>query len=103
MLAESLGRFVELTEQRKSLEEQLEQVKKEAATVEQALLGDFEQAGVSSAKVNGTTVYLYRTLAVRPKEDRLSVCAALRAVGLSEYVSNEPSFNTNSLTAYVKE
>lgn len=103
MLSDNLTRFVELTERRKALEESLDAVKKIAAAVEKSLLDDFERAGVSSAKVNGTTVCLHRTMAVRPKADRLAVCAALRAAGLGDYVSVEATYNTNSLTAYVKE
>ncbi len=52
--------------------------------------------------IDGRTVYVERKLWAKAKDgDKPSVCKALKRCRLGDYV--EETFNTNSLSAYVRE
>ncbi len=95
--------FLFLSTKQKELEESLERCKHDKAAVEKELLTEFEHDGVGSVKVNGTTVFLYRKLVARAKDnDRPRLIAALLQCGLRDYVNTEATFNTMKVEAYVR-
>ena len=102
MNTEELKRFVALEERRKQLEAEVDSIKAEAAELEGLLLPQFEQSGMERVSIDGRTVYVERKLWAKAKDgDKPSVCKALKRCRLGDYV--EETFNTNSLSAYVRE
>jgi len=102
MNTEELKRFVALEEQRHQLEAEIDTIKAEAAELEGRLLPQFEQSGTERIAIDGRTVYVERKLWAKAKDgDKPSVCKALKRCRLGDYV--EETFNTNSLSAYVRE
>jgi hypothetical protein len=102
MNTDELKRFVALEERRRQLEAEVEAVKAEAAELEQRLLPQFEHSGMERVSIDGLTVYLERKLWAKAKDgDKPSVCTALKRCHLGDYV--EETFNTNSLSAYIRE
>ncbi|HLH16240.1 MAG TPA: hypothetical protein VKX45_03425 [Bryobacteraceae bacterium] len=102
MNTEELKRFVALEERRRQLEAEVDTIKSEAAELEQHLLPQFEQEGFEKISIDGRTVYIERKLWAKAKDgNKAAVCKALRRAHLGDYV--EETFNTNSLSAYVRE
>ncbi len=102
MNTEELKRFVALEERRRQLETEVDTVKAESAELEQRLLPQFEQEGFEKISIDGRTVYVERKLWAKAKDgDKAAVCKALKRARLGDYV--EETFNTNSLSAYVRE
>ena len=102
MNTEELKRFVALEEQRHQLEAEIDTIKAEASELEGRLLPQFEQSGTERIAIDGRTVYVERKLWAKPKDgDKPAVCKALKRCRLGDYV--EETFNTNSLSAYVRE
>ena len=97
-----LKRFVQLEKRRRELESQLKEAKAESGHLEAMLLEKFAESGIASIKVDGLTVYLHRQLWAGPIDGNyIAACEALQAVGLGDMV--EPRFNTNTLSAWVRE
>jgi hypothetical protein len=102
MNTDELKRFVALEERRRQLEAEIDTLKAEAAELEMSLLPQFEQGGLERVSIDGRTVYIERKLWAKAKEgDKAAVCKALKRAHLGDYV--EETFNTNSLSAYVRE
>ncbi len=102
MNTEELKRFIALDDRRRQLETEIDKVKAEVAELEQLLLPAFERDGVERVSIDGKTVYLERKLWAKAKDgDKAAVCKALKRTHLGDYV--EETFNTNSLSAYVRE
>jgi hypothetical protein len=102
MNTEELKRFVALEERRRQLETEIDSIKAEAAELEERLLPQFEQTGMERVSIDGRTVYVERKLWAKAKDgDKPAVCKALKRCHLGDYV--EETFNTNSLSAYVRE
>ena len=102
MNTDELKRFVALEERRRQLETEVDSIKAEAAELEQRLLPQFEQSGTERIAIDGRTVYVERKLWAKAKDgDKVGVCKALKRCRLGDYV--EETFNTNSLSAYVRE
>lgn len=102
MNTEELKRFVSLEERRRQLEAEIDTIKAEAAELEGVLLPQFEQGGFEKVSIDGRTVYVERKLWAKAKDgDKTAVCQALKRARLGDYV--EETFNTNSLSAYVRE
>ena len=102
MNTDEMKRFVALEEQRHQLEAEIDTIKAEAAELEGRLLPQFEQSGTERIAIDGRTVYVERKLWAKAKDgDKPSVCKALKRCRLGDYV--EETFNTNSLSAYVRE
>ena len=102
MNTDELKRFVALEERRKQLEAEVETIKAESSELETRLLPQFEQSGTERIAIDGRTVYVERKLWAKAKDgDKPSVCKALKRCRLGDYV--EETFNTNSLSAYVRE
>ena len=102
MITEELKRFVALEERRRQLETEIDTVKAEAAQLEELLLPEFERNGLEKVSIDGCTVYLERKLWAKAKDgDKAAVCKVLKRARLGDFV--EETFNTNSLSAYVRE
>ena len=102
MNTEELKRFVALEERRRQLEAEVDTIKAEATELEQRLLPQFEQEGFEKISVDGRTVYVERKLWAKARDgNKAAVCKALKRARLGDYV--EETFNTNSLSAYVRE
>jgi len=70
--------------------------------IEQLLLPEFERNGLEKVSIDGRTVYLERKLWAKAKDgDKAAMCKALKRAHLGDFV--EQTFNTNSLSAYVRE
>ena len=102
MNTQELKRFVALEERRRQLETEVDAIKAEASELESRLLPQFEQSGTERIAIDGRTVYVERKLWAKAKDgDKPAVCKALKRAHLGDYV--EETFNTNSLSAYVRE
>jgi len=102
MNTEELKRFVALEERRRQLEAEVDTIKAEATELEQRLLPQFEQEGFEKISIDGRTVYVERKLWAKARDgNKAAVCKALKRARLGDYV--EETFNTNSLSAYVRE
>jgi hypothetical protein len=102
MNTDELKRFIALEERRRQLETEIDAVKAEAAELEGTLLPQFEQSGLEKVTIDGRTVYVDRKLWAKAKNgDKPAVCKALKRAHLGDFV--EETFNTNSLSAYVRE
>ena len=102
MNTDELKRFVALEDRRKQLEAEVESIKAEASELEGLLLPQFEQSGMERVSIDGRTVYVERKLWAKAKDgDKPAVCKALKRCRLGDYV--EETFNSNSLSAYVRE
>lgn len=100
--AELLKEFVDLQKLKADLDAELESCKKRLAEIEPILLDQFSQNSTSKVTAHGRTVYVHRQLWAKAKDgDKQAVIEALRASSLTQYVSE--TFNTNSLSAYVRE
>ena len=102
MNTDELKRFVALEERRRQLEAEIDTLKAEAAELEQALMPQFEQAGIERVSVDSRTVYVERKLWASAKNgDRQALCKALKRARLSQFV--QETFNSQSLSALVRE
>jgi hypothetical protein len=102
MNTDELKRFVALEERRRQLEAEIDTIKAEAAELEALLLPQFEQSGMERVAIDGRTVYIERKLWAKARDgDKAAVCKALKRCRLGDYV--EQTFNSNSLSAYVRE
>jgi hypothetical protein len=98
----AVSRLVELVAKKRALEADVKTLSREIAEIEESLLEQFGEAGVSSIRTEGGTVSLSRQLWATCKDgDYERACSALRAAGLDEFV--QPRFNSNSLSAYFRE
>ncbi len=97
-----LAKFVDYTKEKKALDKRLATVKAEMGTLEEIILEEFENLGVSSMRCGDTTVHLRRQLWARAKDgDKDTVCEVLRDLEMGDMVSE--TFNTNTLSAWVRE
>jgi len=97
-----LAEFVRLQEERRKIESTLDSLKEILKVMEEEILGEFERTGMSSAKVDGMTIYLHRQLWAGPKEgDYATACRVMKENGLGDFVSER--FNTNTVSAWVRE
>ena len=96
-----LARLVEITNARKTLEKEVEEIKKEAEMIRTRIMEMFITMGVTSMKAAGKTLYIQRQLWAGTAEtaSRQDVVAALEELGMNDYVS----FNIQSLSGYVRE
>jgi hypothetical protein len=99
-----LGRFLELTEQERTLKEALRIVGAELERVDEALVANMVEEGLRSVKLDtGDSVYLHRRTYPKMRDgmERRDVIEALRAAGYDALV--EPNYNSNRLNALVSE
>ena len=100
---DSLARFVALDHERREVEDRLDAIKKEQATLNERLLEEWADRGQKSANVDGLTVYIAHDFYCTKKSEISTeqIIAALRANGLEQCV--QTGYNATSLKAFVKE
>jgi hypothetical protein len=98
---EQLKEFVCLENRKKELDAEQKQVKQQLDDLEQVLVPQFIQDGIQKMTVDGRTVSLVHDIYASPLYDREDVVAALKQSELGQYVAE--NYNTNSLTAFVRE
>lgn len=107
MNIQKLQLFAQRSDLKRTLEEELDNVKAELAELEQALLAQFEEDGVPAMKLNRpdgsvTTVYLHRQTWAGPIDgDYRRACEALREAGMGALV--QIRFNTQQVSAVIRE
>ena len=97
----ALREFVQLAERKDQLNGELKAISARLDELEQALVPQFLNDGVSSMRVDGRAVYVAQDIYASPVNDRDEVIAALKASELGQYVSE--NYNTQSLKAFVRE
>ena len=99
--------FAALTARKKKLEDGLRSVKDEMSSLEPVLLQELtdnqlDRLPVTTDDGDRITVFTHRQLWARAKDgDKEAVVKTLKDCGLADFVSE--SYNTNSLSAYVRE
>lgn len=101
MNMEQLKEFVCLENRKRDLDAELKGVKAKLDELEEALVPQFIEAGLTKATVDGRTVSLAQEIYASPLDGRERVVEALKASELAQYVSE--NYNTNSLSAFVRE
>jgi len=97
-----LKEFIKLSKEKKDLKCRLNRIDEELEKLEESLLEDFQNIGLSKITLDNSTVYIKKRLFVSPKDgNREAVLEALRESELTEFI--QENFNTNTLTAYVRE
>lgn len=94
-------RFVDLNNQYTDLKAELRDVTDRRKGVMEALVTAMIDAGFSSIRVEGATIFLWETLRARALEEKSVVCAGLHEAGLDEFVSE--GFNLNTISAWLRE
>lgn len=103
MELDKVKQFLDLESQESEIEERLKAVKRLKSALEKEILDEFEKDGVHNIKLNGRLVYLYRKVVARPKNGKESVIDALRSAGLEDLLNTEPTYNTNTLDAFIRD
>lgn len=101
MDTDRVRQLVRLKVRKDELETKLKAVKAEIDKLSTSLVDEFAEDGVAHAAVDGHTAYLHRQLWASAAGEKTDLVAALQRNGLGHFVS--PSFNTNTLSAYVRE
>ena len=112
MIMEPLREFASLEARKKELDAELKATQQKLNELEELIIPQFIEEGVPSMSVTvpcqccgahaGTrTLSIYQDVYASPLNDRLDVAAALKASELGQYVAE--NYNTNSLTALVRE
>jgi hypothetical protein len=101
MNMEQLKEFVCLENRKRDLDAELKGVKARLDELEEALVPQFIEDGLTKATVDGRTVSLAQEIYASPLDGRERVVEALKASELAQYVSE--NYNTNSLSAFVRE
>lgn len=100
---EDLKKFVSLTKQKKSMEEELKDIQSELDRLESLLISFFEEQGIQKISVDGRTVYIRRQLWMKQNEgtDKQAACNALKQAGLEDFVKE--NFNVQTISSYARE
>ncbi len=98
---QQLREFVSLENRKKDLDAELKSVKQRLDYLEDALASQFVEDGVQRMTVDGRTVSIQQDVYASPLNDREDVVEALKRSELGQYVGE--NYNTNSLTAFVRE
>ena len=105
MNMEQLREFVSLENRKRDLDAELKATNQKLDELEDLIIPQFIEAGVPSiaVTVDGSTrtLSIYPDVYASPLNDRAEVAAALKASELGQYVAE--NYNSNSLTAYVRE
>ena len=96
-------RYAELLQQKRLLEKDLREVKRDIAAAQEPLLDKLAEQGLRSIKTDeGDTVYMHRAVYVGAKDtDYDRACDAFSAAGLGEFVQRR--FNSNTVSAWYRE
>ncbi len=105
MNMEQLREFVSLENRKRDLDAELKAANQRLDELEDLIIPQFMEAGVPSiaVTVDGSTrtLSIYPDVYASPLNGRTEVAAALKASELGQYVAE--NYNSNSLTAYVRE
>ena len=105
MNMEHLREFVSLENRKRDLDASLKAANQRLDELEGLIIPQFIEEGVPSiaVTVDGSTrtLSIYPDVYASPINDRPEVAAALKASELGQYVAE--NYNSNSLTAYVRE
>lgn len=101
--ADLVNEFIELEDQRKGKEGEIDKIKERLAELEPQIMERFENAGMQSMKSKqGTVIYIRRDLWAGAKEGaEVLLLEALKSVGLGDMVKEK--VNTQTLSAYIRE
>jgi len=101
--ADLVNEFIELDEQRKGKEGEIDKLKERMAELEPQIMERFENAGMQSMKSkHGTVIYVRRDLWAGAKEGAdVLLLESLKSVGLGDMVKEK--VNTQTLSAYIRE
>lgn len=99
---ETVKELIALTRRKRELEAELEEVQRRIAELEERIVAEWVEAGVSRARVDGYTVYLSREIWAAPEGgDHEGLAKALAALGLTEFAAVR--VNHARLSAWVRE
>lgn len=101
MNMQQLKTFVSLEKQKRELDARLKEVKQTLDELEEVLVPQFIEDGVQRMTVDGRTVAIQQDVYASPALCREDVVKALKLSELGQYVGE--NYNTNSLTAFVRE
>jgi len=97
-----LQRYIQLYEQKHSLEDATEDIKKKLADLEIKLLAQFTAAGVDKITLEGRTLWVQRMLWAGARDgNTIRAVEALKAHGLAEFCREQ--LNVQGLSAFVRE
>lgn len=104
-VSEAVNTFARLTQRKRDLEHELNQIKDELKPLEEQILDELAANGwqnITHAD-SGYTFYIRRQIWARAAdgEDRTAACRALKQAGLGDFVGE--TFNTHSLSAHFRE
>lgn len=101
--ADLVNEFIELDEQRKGKEGEIDKIKERMTELEPLIMERFENAGMQSMKSKqGTVIYIRRDLWAGAKDGaEVLLLESLKAVGLGDMVKEK--CNTSTLSAYIRE
>jgi DNA-binding ferritin-like protein len=101
--ADLVNEFIELDEQRKGKEGEVDKIKERMAELEPVILERFENAGMQSMKSKmGATIYIRRELWSGAAEgSEVLLLEVLKSIGMGDLVKEK--VNTQTLSAYVRE
>jgi hypothetical protein len=99
-----LAKFRDLNNRKRTLDGELEAVKKELGALKTEIMSMFEMDGVNSVRLDDgqTNVYIHRQLWASPVDgDYGRACKMLKENSLGDFVQER--FNINSFSAFVRE
>lgn len=101
--ADLVNEYIELDDQRKGKEGEVDKLKERMAELEPQIMERFENAGMQSMKSKqGTVIYIRRDLWSGAKEGaEVLLLEALKSVGLGDMVRER--VNSQTLSAYIRE
>lgn len=107
MNMEQVKRFVALAKRREELDIELKRVTAEMEILDGALRSQFIDDGIQRLNIDDRTVYLRRTLVMRPAEayrgddGKLRLVGVMKRAGLGELIRE--GYNTSTLDAWMRE
>lgn len=97
----SAKELLKLVDEKKEIEDQLAEKKKEIRKLETEIIAQWAEWGLSKVTVEGRTIWLDRKIWASAGGDTEGAVAALEAAGETELVKK--TINRNSLSAWVRE
>lgn len=99
-----LLQFATLDTRKDQLKAELKEVEAAHKVLQEMILRQFEQSGLDSVKFLGHSVYIFKQLWAKPKDEtvpRSKLVAALKQHGFKEYVHED--FNVSSVSGRLRE
>ena len=98
---DAVRNWLEHERQKRDLDEQLKALKAKLKTLEDAALEYLAEEGITSVKMNGSTVYMSTSTYASLSDDKDAAMVALKEHGIGDLVKE--SVNSNSLASWVRE